>query len=363
MLPSDLTSADDDNHSSICNNFMQESAITKITQSSLMSEIFSELPLVGLENHSSHKANDSTCNNKSIRHSLTLRSKQTQNSQQLATVNSPSNSTISTGSTNSIETDTTLISSRRSSIKGSSRSSSVAMDVFSITALSSTEESSSLHGSVKSELQFKNTDSRKNFVNELQGSSVKSILTQTSLSTSQDSPEITMSRMKDRHRQECRRSHYRISNHNELVDSNAYSSRWTNTLIIPQQLSLNHTYHNNSSALMLPYQDSTVQSNQSSCTLPISSAHILPTQSLYHPHASISITSLTPNQLISTPMNLPQSRNMHYSQYQYPLSHNPILYRPILHIPTTLNILQANSTFVEDQNRKRSHEPAILPQR
>jgi hypothetical protein len=54
-LPSDLTSTDDDNHSSICNNFMQESAITKITQSSLMSEIFSELPLVGLENHSSHK--------------------------------------------------------------------------------------------------------------------------------------------------------------------------------------------------------------------------------------------------------------------------------------------------------------------
>lgn len=360
-LPSDLTSTDDDNHSSICNNFMQESAITKITQSSLMSEIFSELSLVGLENHSSHKANDSTCNNKSIRHSLTLGSKQTQNSQQLATVNSPSNSTISTGSTNSIETDTTLISSRRSSIKSSSRSSSVAIDAFSITASSSTEESSSLHGSVKSELQFKNTDSRKNFVNELQGSSVKSILTQTSLPTSQDSPEITMSRMKDRHRQECRRSHYRISNHNELVDSNAYSSRWTNSLIIPQQLLLNHKYHNNSSALMLPYQDSTVQSNQSSCTLPISSTHILPTQSFYHPHASISMTSLTSNQLISTPMNLSQSRNMRYSQYQYPpslyapkelLSHNPILYRSILHIPTTLNILQANSTFAEDQNQK-----------
>lgn len=306
-------------------------------------------------------ANDSTCNNKSIRHSLSLGSKRIQNSQQLSTVNSPSNSTISTGSANSIETDTTLISSGRSSIKSSSHSNSEVIDAFSFTALSSTEESSSLHGSVKSELQFKNTDSQKNFVNELQGSSVKSILTQTSLSTSQDSPEITMSRMKDRHRQECRRSHYRISNHNELVDSSAYSSRWTISLITPQQLSFNHTYHNNSSALILPYQDSTVQSNQSSCILPISSAQMPPTQSLYHPHASISMASLTPNYLISTSVNLPQSRNMCYSQYQYPLSlyapkellsHNPMLYRPIPHTSTTLNILQANYASAEDQNQK-----------
>lgn len=62
MLPIDLTSTDDGNHSSICNNFMQESAITKITQSSLMSEIFSELPLVGLEAQPSHKGTPNCIN-------------------------------------------------------------------------------------------------------------------------------------------------------------------------------------------------------------------------------------------------------------------------------------------------------------
>lgn len=44
-----LTEDYDFNHSTICSTFMQESSISETTKDSLMSEIFNELPLKGLE--------------------------------------------------------------------------------------------------------------------------------------------------------------------------------------------------------------------------------------------------------------------------------------------------------------------------
>ncbi|KAG2199768.1 hypothetical protein INT46_009009 [Mucor plumbeus] len=191
-------------HSPIANSFMMiGSSISDIAQSSLSEDIFNELIPSSLKNHSSTESRDT------IRHSLHLKS----NNNNITASNLPlkinktidSNSSSIDNSSKSALSESILSSSTRSSKQSDSSDSS-------LSSLSSTEEFLSLHSESISNLQDCPINSSKkvsenvpliNLLYRLPSEQQKNI---NATATATTLPELTIARMKERHRQEYHQS-------------------------------------------------------------------------------------------------------------------------------------------------------------
>ncbi|CAO3688568.1 unnamed protein product [Rhizopus stolonifer] len=318
------------NHSTICNTFMQESSISETIKDSLMSEIFNELPLKGLEKFPCRDSNPEKCSSKTIRHSLTLGLQQPQTSKQSSIIGSSSTLSFSINSSNSVESECTLVNPESSSIKSSSCSSYSSDSLPHSTASSSSVGYLSiLQHTTNMEEQtsdkISETDSKKKCQNNPTNSNANSITAQRILTTSQDSPEAAMARMKERHRQECRRPHYWRGNHCRRTDNNNnhnfmktfpsmndYYSSSSNIRHSQTSFDTRNYYQNSFSRLIV---------NQESQTMSTFVVQKAPGRPLHYLRSPSNVVSSTPNWL-------PNPGNMLNSQECNSQMHNALLYTP-----------------------------------
>ncbi|KAG1468841.1 hypothetical protein G6F56_003604 [Rhizopus delemar] len=301
-----------------------------------MSEIFNELPLKGLEKFPCRDSNPESCSSKTIRHSLTLGLQRPQTSKPFSIIGSSSTLSVSVNSSNSVESECTLVNSESSSIKSSSCSSYSSDSLPHSTASSSVGYLNILQHTTNTEEKasdkISETDSKKKCQKNPISSNASLIAAQPILTTSQDSPGAVMARMKERHRQECRRPHYWRGNHCRYIDNNS------NHNFMKTSPSMNDRYSPSSNIIHSQtsfdtrnhYQNSFPRPivNQESQTISTFVVQRIPTRPLYYLRGPSNVAPSTPNPLSSAPNWLPNTENMLNPQEYNPQMHNALLYTP-----------------------------------
>ncbi|RCH96889.1 hypothetical protein CU097_013178 [Rhizopus azygosporus] len=312
--------------------FALDSSTSEATQSSLMDEIFKELPLSAYSKTDSNNDVPKAPVTKSIRHSLTLGLRKNR----AASFNSSSNSINLSSCSKSIETNSTLTGPENYSRKNSVFTDSSVSSASTFSNPSSADERTSLNSVLVPMSPTSYMENHFDLQLQTQGNRKPSVdrgpTTQIHSALSQSSTESTLARMRERHRQERQKQRYWLPSYSIPVDRAAYFSPAVSQLMITQQAAIDHMQLYSISQPTQPYFDPAIRSfsTQVPCAMTPTVTPDAP-HSPYYPYPTSIISSFTPNSSTSTPLSQlkgsPDSHYCHHHTKERELP-SPSLYHP-----------------------------------